>query len=93
MIPTCGTILQVFEPMSRAGEERWFEAHLNKQGEYLFSIEAPVDDGWLNIGNVGLHGVDWKNRGVTFGIVLGEKAFWGKGFGTDADPDDAALRL
>jgi diamine N-acetyltransferase len=76
--------LQAFEPMSRAGEERWFEEHLKKQGEFLFSIEAPVDGGWLNIGNVGLHRVDWKNRGVTFGIVLGERAYWGKGFGTDA---------
>ena len=82
--PDVRHFLQMFEPMSRAGEERWFEAHLNRQDEYLFAIEAPVDDGWLNIGNVGLHRVDWKNRGVTFGIVLGEKAFWGKGFGTDA---------
>jgi diamine N-acetyltransferase len=82
--PEVRHFLQMFEPMSRAGEERWFEAHLIRQDEYLFAIEAPVDSGWLNIGNAGLHRVDWKNRGVTFGIVLGEKAFWGKGFGTDA---------
>jgi RimJ/RimL family protein N-acetyltransferase len=82
--PDVRHFLQMFEPMSRAGEERWFEEHLKKQSEFLFAIEAPVEDGWLTIGNVGLHRVDWKNSGVTLGIVVGEKAFWGKGFGSDA---------
>jgi RimJ/RimL family protein N-acetyltransferase len=38
----------------------------------------------VHIGNTGLHQIDWKNRMAVFGIVLGEKAYWGQGFGTEA---------
>lgn len=37
-----------------------------------------------HIGNVGLHRIDWINRSAEFGIVIGEKAFWGRGYGTEA---------
>ena len=32
------------------------------------------------IGNAGLHQIDQTNRCAEFGIVIGEKAFWGKGW-------------
>jgi len=35
------------------------------------------------IGNLGAD-LNWKDRVATFGIMIGEKEFWGKGFGTDA---------
>lgn len=74
----------MYEPMSKAKEERWFEAYLEKSDEFLFVIEALIEDEWVPIGNVGLHQIDWKNRTAVFGIVLGEKAHWGQGYGTDA---------
>jgi len=82
--PEVRQYLLMYEPMSKAKEERWFEAHLEKQDEFGFAIEALIEDEWLHIGNVGLHQIDWKNRTAVLGIVLGEKAHWGKGYGSDA---------
>lgn len=28
--------------------------------------------------------IDWKNRNAELGITIGEKAYWGQGYGTDA---------
>ena len=82
--PELRRYIQMNEPMSKAGEERWFEDRLSKKGDYIFGIEAQVGEEWVSIGNLGLHQVDWKNRCAVFGIILGEKAYWGKGLGTEA---------
>jgi RimJ/RimL family protein N-acetyltransferase len=76
--------LDMFAPMSTAAEERWFERRLEAENEYLFSIEGWVEGRWIHLGNIGLHRVDWKNRGAILGIVLGEKDQWDRGFGTEA---------
>jgi RimJ/RimL family protein N-acetyltransferase len=39
---------------------------------------------WLHIGNIGLHRIDLKNRTAVLGIFIGEKDFWGKGYGREA---------
>lgn len=83
--------LLMFEPMSKVKEERWFEDRLARDNDFLFGIEVPVGDGWQLIGNVGLHRVDWVNRHCTFGIVIGERAFWNRGYGSKATR--AALRF
>lgn len=82
--PEVRQYLLMYEPMSKAKEEQWFETHLAKRDEFLFAIEALMEGEWVHIGNVGLHRIDWKNRTAVFGIVLGEKALWGQGLGTDA---------
>lgn len=82
--PDVRQFLLMSEPMSMAMEERWFENRLSRTDDYLFGIEAHVGDAWVHIGNNGLHRVEWKNRLATFGIALGEKAYWGQGYGTDA---------
>ncbi len=82
--PEVRQYLLMYQPMSRAWEERWFEGRLDRQDDYLLGIEVAEGDGWRLIGNVGLHKVDWKNRHAVLGIALGEKAYWGQGYGTDA---------
>lgn len=37
------------------------------------------------IGVVGLHGINWVARHAEFRILIGEKKFWGKGLGTEAN--------
>jgi len=81
--PEVRQYLLMYLPMSEAQEERWFERQLESP-DHVFGIEARVEDGWKIIGNCGLHRIDWKNRSADLGIVLGEKEFWGQGFGTDA---------
>jgi RimJ/RimL family protein N-acetyltransferase len=36
------------------------------------------------VGATGLHHTDLRNRHAAFGIVIGEKDFWGKGLGSEA---------
>jgi diamine N-acetyltransferase len=76
--------LLVWLPFSLAQEERWFEnlqGRLERQEDVLLAIDTI---GGLHIGNVGLHAIDWKNRNAELGIVIGEKSYWGQGYGTDA---------
>ena len=53
-----------------------------KRREHVFSV---VDQGTdALIGRCLLFNVDWVNRCAMLGIVIGEKAYWGRGYGQDA---------
>ncbi len=76
--------LAVYLPFSLAQEERWFEGvleRIERRSDAILAIET--EDG-VHIGNVGLHAIDWKDRHAELGIVIGEKAYWGQGYGADA---------
>jgi RimJ/RimL family protein N-acetyltransferase len=73
--------LAVFAPQTRAGEEEWFDEPNKDNRNIVFAIET--FDG-KHIGMIGLHNINWKDRTATTGAVIGEKEFWGKGYGTDA---------
>lgn len=73
--------LEVYLPMSQAEEERWFERQLEDDSSRVFGVET--EEGVL-IGNVGLSDLDWKNRSAFLGIVIAEKEYWGRGYGSDA---------
>ncbi len=79
--PEVRQYLEMYLPMSRAEEEQWFEAYLKNSSSRIFAIET--EDG-ESIGNVGLHEIDWKNRSASLGIVIAEKEYWGRGYGSDA---------
>ncbi len=71
-------------PMSLAGEEKWFEGMLERQGKgsYHFVICLLKDD--LPIGTIGLHDIDHVNGNAAAGIMVGRPELWGQGLGTDA---------
>jgi RimJ/RimL family protein N-acetyltransferase len=73
--------LEVYLPMSKAAEEGWFEAQLKDDSNRIFAIET--EEG-VHIGNISLGDLDWKNRNAAIGIVIGEKEYWGQGYGSDA---------
>ena len=79
--PEVRQYLAMYMPMSMAEEERWFERQLEDPDSRIFAIET--EDGG-HIGNIGLHSIDWKNRKALLGIVIGEKEYWGQGYGSDA---------
>ena len=79
--PEVRQYLAMYMPMSMAEEEKWFERQLEDQDSRIFAIET--EDG-VHIGNCGLHNFDWKNRRAVLGISIGEKEYWGKGYGSDA---------
>jgi RimJ/RimL family protein N-acetyltransferase len=76
--------LAMYAPMSDAAEAAWFDRMLAAQGttDYHFVICLLADA--RPIGTIGLHGLDLQNGTAEFGIAIGEKEEWSKGYGTDA---------
>jgi len=74
--------LAMFYPMSLAEEEKWFEDKL-KRGENSKTFAVETKEG-VHIGGTGLDSINWKDRNAEFGIFIGEKNYWNKGYGTDA---------
>ncbi|MEP7040873.1 MAG: GNAT family protein [Chloroflexota bacterium] len=76
--------LSVKAPFSKAMEEKWFESMVEQQGkrQYHFVICLLADD--RAIGTAGFHHVNQEDGNASFGISIGEKAEWSKGYGTDA---------
>jgi RimJ/RimL family protein N-acetyltransferase len=46
-----------------------------------FAIETKEG---VHIGSIGFHYVNPENRKATLGVVIGDKRYWSKGYGTDA---------
>jgi RimJ/RimL family protein N-acetyltransferase len=69
-------------PFTMQDEEDWFNRQRNDSSARHFALLTRAE-GKL-IGNCGLHQVDWTNRNAIFGIFIGDKNYWGRGFGTDA---------
>ena len=78
-------------PISQADEEGWFERMLTHPAdERVMGIEAkdvPPEsqaDSWKLIGTCAFNSIDWRLRAAEFGILIGDKAYWNRGYGTDA---------
>jgi RimJ/RimL family protein N-acetyltransferase len=69
-------------PLNIEAETEWFESRGKDRDNIVFAILARAEN--QLIGNCGLHRIDWKNRSAIFGIFIGDKNYWGKGYGTDA---------
>ena len=48
------------------------------------SVYYAIDVGDKHIGNCGLHQIDYPNRHAQFGIMIGEKKEWDKGYASEA---------
>jgi RimJ/RimL family protein N-acetyltransferase len=62
-------------------EEAWYQRMTQSDHDFVFTI---YDLETLRpIGNAGLHQVDHQQRTAEFGMAIGEKEFWGRGYGTE----------
>lgn len=69
-------------PMILEQEENWFKSLIDSKDSYSFAIED-LETGKY-IGGCGINQINWLNRIATVGIFIGNKNYWGKGYGTDA---------
>lgn len=82
--PEVRRFLSMNQPLSMVREERWFEQMSQvSPSEQVLVIEARKETGWMSIGNTAFHAIDWMNRSAEVGIVIGEKNYWGQGYGRD----------
>lgn len=69
-------------PKTYAGEVKWFRKMRRQKNDEIFIIIDPETN--QHIGNVGIHHISKAHRKAEIGIMIGEKSYWGKGYGTDA---------
>jgi len=62
--------------------EEEYEKLMKSKTDVVFAIVDKKSD--LMIGIAGLYDISWIPRSAEFRIAIGEKKFWGKGFGTEA---------
>lgn len=69
-------------PTSSEDLENYYRSLSGSKNDVILAI-ADKDSG-RHIGNVKLGPIHWVHRSATFGILIGEKEFWGKGVGLEA---------
>jgi RimJ/RimL family protein N-acetyltransferase len=84
----------IYLPYAMADEEEWFETMRKRSAnEHNFAIEVRPPGGqaseagmgsWKMIGSCGFFNLDHRNRSTEFGIMIGDKNYWNKGYGTEA---------
>lgn len=63
--------------------KQWLEKDLeNPDHGFLFSIRTLAED--KLIGFIGLWGLSWSHGEAWVGIGIGEREYWGKGYGSEA---------
>ncbi|MEI8360764.1 MAG: GNAT family protein [bacterium] len=79
--PDIWCFLKRFAPISHQSEGEWIDKMNTQNNSQIFTIETHEGQ---PIGVMGLEKIDWKNRHAMTGSFIGEKCFWGQGYGTDA---------
>ncbi len=79
--PDVREFLASYLPKMEDDEEAWLKKLTNSTTEIVLVITTL--DG-TPIGTMGLHRIEWKDRVATTGALIGEREYWGKGYGTDA---------
>ncbi|MBU3194546.1 GNAT family N-acetyltransferase [Clostridium algidicarnis] len=70
-------------PITLWEEEKWVKSQkADKSGEYNFAIEDIKTK--MYIGGCNIQNVNWLTRVALVGIMIGDKDYLGKGYGTDA---------
>lgn len=80
--PDVNQYLMPYRPLSRNDEEQWYQSLTDNDSTIMFAIDTLNDRDF--IGTMGIHEIRWKDRVATTGALIGEKQYWGKGYGTDA---------
>ncbi len=62
--------------------KRYVQKQIDNPDSFFVGIFDKSDD--KHIGNVKLEPIDWDKKTAMFGIVIGDKKYWGKGLGAEA---------
>jgi RimJ/RimL family protein N-acetyltransferase len=71
-----------YRPLNLREEEAWIDKLGHGEHDLAVGIVVRATD--RLIGGTGFHQLDFQNRHGSFGICIGEKSEWGKGYGTEA---------
>lgn len=74
--------MQAVFPFTEQDEISWYENLIQNQHALHFAILTHEDD--TVIGTCGYHYIEHRNHFAELGISIGDKSYWGRGYGTDA---------
>jgi len=78
--------LAMYLPMTEMAEDKYIEelgtARARSHAQFVIEVKAGASS--KSIGTCGLEGINSKDNHATFGIVIGEKDYWSKGYGVEA---------
>ena len=80
--PEVTRTLNLYRPVDLVSEEEFIATIPKSDHDFVFGVAVKASD--QLIGTTGLHDIDWKNRHGNFGINIGAKQEWGKGYGSEA---------
>jgi len=69
------------QPVTFEAEQAWYEQIGRTDADVVFTVYERAT--MRPIGNTGLHQIDHRHRTAEFGIVIGERDCWSKGYGTE----------
>ena len=69
-------------PTTARDLETFYDEVTGNRNQVILAVADKKSD--QHIGNVKLGPIHWIHRGATFGIMIGDKKFWGKGVGLEA---------
>ncbi len=78
--PVVTRYLNLRNPQTREQHEEYRRLMARSETDVFWAIML----GERNIGNMGIHNIDWRNRSAKTGIVIGEKDCWGHGYAVEA---------
>jgi len=73
--------LQTYRPMTLEAEEEFIATNTRSEHAVVLGIVVKASD--QLIGVTGLEGIDFKNGHAQFGLFIGEKGEWGKGYASE----------
>jgi RimJ/RimL family protein N-acetyltransferase len=79
--PEVTRTLAIYRPINLQAEEEFIAKIYESESEFVLGIAVQDSDGLIGV--TGLHRMDFKNRHANFGIAIGDKDQWGKGYGTE----------
>jgi len=71
-------------PISQAMEDKWFDQMVERQGRDQYHFVICLVEGGRPIGATDLREISLEDGHAAFGIMIGDKAEWSHGYGTDA---------
>jgi RimJ/RimL family protein N-acetyltransferase len=80
--PEVTRYLNRFLPMTEVQELAWVESAGTGTRPGVGLMVTVRTEAETRIGTVGLHQINWRDRTAVLGISIGNKNFWGRGYGT-----------
>lgn len=73
--------LTIYLPTYAQDKEKWFDDLQKRKNDIILGIET-LDGKFIGI--TGLYSINWKDRIAMHEIIIGEKDYWGRGYGIDS---------